>query len=314
MCKKIYIIFLLLIPYLLFADEIIEPKVDYVVGIAYLLPPQEENWLELKEGMIVKQGSQIRTGKESIVDLKFDEKTFIRISENTITTLEKAIAGEQVNKKLFFSKSQPMKKISLKMEKGNILSKVGKLSSQSEFTIKTPTAVCGVRGTLFNTSHTAQTTSVKVMNGIVAVSNISMPHIQTFVMPGQTTNVSIGKTPEPPRQMSQSEIRELKGLIEGSQTSIAPVKEQEAPAPAQPSQPAEQTEKPEIKSEITPEVKSEVKSEIAPSVAPTPKTEPIRPPDTLLNTTTKTIVETVVTTTTKPILEKSKLKINVNFR
>ncbi|MBP7653378.1 FecR domain-containing protein [Candidatus Dependentiae bacterium] len=280
------------------ADDLIKVEVDYVEGIAHMRSAGTNYWETIKPGMLIMQGADIRTGNGGVVDLKFDEKTYVRVGENTTTKVEQAEQSEYEVKKLFFSKKQPQKKISLNMEKGSLLSKVGKLSSQSSFNIKTPTSVCGVRGTLFSASHNYQT-SVKVLNGIVVVSNISIPGVQAVVMPGQSTSVAPGEVPEPPRQMTPSEVGEVRGLLEGSSATAAPMNESAAPGGSQNSGRTERTAS-----------VSEIKSEVA-----APVVEPIRPPDSILNSTTTAIIENVVNTVTKPnVIEKSKLQINVNLK
>lgn len=201
------------------ADSPINIEVDYARGLALVKPYGMQEWLPLNKGIFLHQGDIIKTGNSALVDLKFDDLTFSRISENSEIQIELAEVKSHNVKKLFFSTNKKSQKINIKINNGGVLSKVGKLGEHSSFTVKTPTAVCGVRGTLFNTSFNGST-SVKVMSGMVMVTNPNLPKMQAFVMPGQTTSIKVNMPPEPPRTMSPKETAEINGLLSGIQTSL----------------------------------------------------------------------------------------------
>jgi hypothetical protein len=283
----LFVMLLSFFSFAIFADNM-NVVVDYVAGQASYKNFDNDNWKVLAEGTVLKQGSIIKTEDNSIVDLKYDEKTFSRISSNSSVEVQQAETGSYTVKKLFFKKVKPLKKISLKLNKGNILSKVGKLNTKSSFSIQTPTAVCGVRGTLFGTSFGAKT-KVNVISGVVAVSSPSMPNVQTLVMPGQSTVVNPGQAPEQPKTMTTAEIGEVQGLMEGaSSTGNSDI--MNAPT-------GQQIETAAPTSTPTANVTDKVTSTVTSNVT---------------NTVVNSVIETV---TTNPIVKNvSKIRVNVNIK
>jgi len=84
-----------------------------------------------EEDMFLLAGDKIKTGRNSYVELAFDEE-----GENVIRIEEESSA--------IFMLGESEK---LEMLDGEIFSTINKLRAGSSFEIKTPTAVCGARGT-----------------------------------------------------------------------------------------------------------------------------------------------------------------------
>src|SRR5262249_37236528 len=77
------------------------------------------------------------------------------------------------------------------LEKGRVLSQVQKLKPTEKFSVQTPTAVCAVRGTEFETMTGDKGTYVAVTHGVVGVA-IPGANEEVKVLAGQMTSVHNG--------------------------------------------------------------------------------------------------------------------------
>ena len=87
-------------------------------------------------GMVLNAYDKITTNKGSSIEVTFDDglKDIVKIGSNSHVVLESDAIQKQT---------------SIFMDKGEILLKLEKLEKGSNFQVRTPTAVAGVRGTSF---------------------------------------------------------------------------------------------------------------------------------------------------------------------
>lgn len=112
---------------------------------------------QLGQELLVSDG--ISTGLDSLCEIRIGGLATVRLSENSIASLESLkIAGGK-------SSTQ------IGLAAGTLIQKVSKLSSSDAYVIRTPSAVCGVRGTTFAVSADAKTSTslVAVEEGKVSV-------------------------------------------------------------------------------------------------------------------------------------------------
>jgi len=116
------------------------------------------NWIPAKYKMSVFAGDQIKTEAESRCEVKLSDGSVIRIGEESLFDFEKANLAE--NKRQF----------SGTLKRGSIWATIKKLlwGKQESFAIKSPTAVCAVRGTIYRMDADS-TTRVAVYDGQVDV-------------------------------------------------------------------------------------------------------------------------------------------------
>src|SRR3989338_3230752 len=88
-------------------------------------------WKPMEDGMALDPGDIIRTLEESRVDVAYDKKldNVLRIVEQSLVTL----------------KSQQ----EVAMPKGKLLAKLDNIKAGTSFDVRTPSAICGVRGSSF---------------------------------------------------------------------------------------------------------------------------------------------------------------------
>src|SRR5438445_2876507 len=99
-----------------------------------------QNWQPLKENMIVRSGTTIKTGPESTVDLILQYNgTVLRLTPDSMLSfdkLSKASAGEEV-----------ITETSLKLLSGSMVGSQRKLASPSTFTINVEGGTITIKGT-----------------------------------------------------------------------------------------------------------------------------------------------------------------------
>lgn len=133
-------------------------KVDEYAVISFIVGEVTRNNVALSIGDIIKEKDEINTGNESFCDIKIGG-SIIRIKEKSKLTVSNLI------------RQGGAESTQLGMDMGKMLCKPKKLLKDDSFTIKTPTAVAGVRGTQFTVEiDTLKTTRIKVFDGKVQVA------------------------------------------------------------------------------------------------------------------------------------------------
>jgi hypothetical protein len=136
-------------------------KITFIKGKAYQGPTQNGPWeiLSIKES--VEPGRFIKTEKKSIAEITLPDNSAIRIAPETLLELTQT---------LYSAKKKP--KFSASLFLGKVWAKVSKSfgRNRGSFTVKTPTAIIGVRGTVYNLKTAAdKSTDILVYEGVVGV-------------------------------------------------------------------------------------------------------------------------------------------------
>ncbi len=119
--------------------------------------PGFRNWLGARLYSPVYDGDRLKTLSESRCEIKMNQKGTIRIGENADFTLKPAAPG---------------KKSSSVLRKGRLWASIKGLFNKRRFQIRTPTAVCSVRGTIYRIDADSST-KVLVYDGSVDVGPLS---------------------------------------------------------------------------------------------------------------------------------------------
>ena len=149
-------------------------------------------WLPLKKNMPLQQGDRIKTGPGAGADILLDDGSMIRLGPQTDVILKELAAD--------FQKKSITATVFLRL--GKLIANVKKISGKdSHFSVHTPTAIAGVRGTQFavNTKESGET-EVGVFDGLVSVARISAAGQElrdTAVMVKQGMEVLLEKAGKP---------------------------------------------------------------------------------------------------------------------
>lgn len=118
-------------------------------GDVKAMSPGAKEWKSVAFGTMLSSGDTLKTGQDSYVDLSFrgaGQDAVVRMNSDTTMKIESYVATSDINNK----------KIALDLAMGDILVKANKLKNESQFQVKTPTSVVGVRGTGFKVQVTAE--------------------------------------------------------------------------------------------------------------------------------------------------------------
>lgn len=212
----------------------------------------------------LKPGDEVRTHARSRAEIRLGDGVLVRLKENTVFKLER------------LKSRKGTLNVALRLLKGKILLKVGKLGSGSRVRVRTPTAVAGVRGTMFVVDAQAAKTEIKVLEGTVRAAAVSgtAPDAEDSagkdVSAGQEVAAVEGQPLSEPEPMSAEETAQETGWAQEAEIA-AP----EAVVGEEPGSPeTEPVSEPVTDDEQSPEV-------VEPESAPTenPEVQQDQPPE-----------------------------------
>lgn len=158
---------------------------------------------KLTVGSEVAEGEYIQTGPGAKLELALRDGSKLRVAENS--TL-------RVNSLLFQSGSR-RRQFDMKVETGRVWASVNKaIGGESTFDIRTPSAVAGVRGTVFRVDLDEEATVIKVYAGAVAVRNIPVYANQEAVDAARNGAAPAGRPRrqvQGPRQVNAQQWEEI---------------------------------------------------------------------------------------------------------
>lgn len=116
-----------------------------------------QDWLRVETQLIVHPGDSVKTGWRSRVQIEFDDGSRVELGSSSSYVLEKDGAGRTDT--------------GMKLNFGWMKAWVQKLAKR-KFDVRTPTAVCSVRGTEFAVNVEGNKTSVDLFRGLIAVGDV----------------------------------------------------------------------------------------------------------------------------------------------
>jgi hypothetical protein len=117
------------------------------------------DWTDAAIDQKLKAKDAIKTGDDGKALLEFSDKSSVALKKNTEVTIEE------------LSWTDAARKADLNVPSGELRAIINKVGGPSQFRVKTPTAICGARGTVFYVMVTAGETRVFVTDGAVDFSN-----------------------------------------------------------------------------------------------------------------------------------------------
>jgi hypothetical protein len=178
----------------------------YISGYVSHKKADDKQWSVLSADSEISDGDSIKTAKSSGVDIKFGKDMKNIVSASGDTSVEFTKIARSGNK-------------TIKLHQGTLLSDLKDLDSDSRFEVRTPTAVCGVLGTNFETQVVDDNTVVKVYEGNVHVKGVGMQSLwgkEVVVEQGKQTTVGKSTSPEQPVPISEEDMarwRKWKGEL-----------------------------------------------------------------------------------------------------
>jgi len=197
-------IILLLVGLFIVSIKIDEPavgKISFPLGNVLLLPKGATRYQKAYLNMPVRNGDKIETKKTARCEITFNDKSVVRIDEQTIYTIEKADIGVE------------KKEVSSFLFLGKLWANVKKLiAGKDSWRLKSPSAVVAVRGTVYRMNAGADSSSqVLVYEGNVAVSPAGQTSSQqgSVTPPGKPVQVQGPQQVQGPTQVTMGQWLEI---------------------------------------------------------------------------------------------------------
>lgn len=197
MRSKTFIFFILSVAVLpFFICGFVHAEEDYALilrlrGRVIILPADEAEWIKARTGMKLFRDDRIKTGGwDSYAELSFSRETeqIVKVCDKTSIVLKDLHPIVNVN-----------------LDKGRVYSLIESLGEKSSFEIRTPTAVCGARGTGWGVDFNSHTTAAchqnfifvtgidkngQVMSGELIVNQNFKTIVKKFQKPQETLEVT----------------------------------------------------------------------------------------------------------------------------
>lgn len=174
-----------------------------------------------KIGSQVQVGETVITGNDSRAKIVMPDRNVISISPSTTMKIEKYTTGADKNVELTLSEGKVRSDVKNNYD-----------GEKTQYLIKTPTAVAGVRGTQFITSFDSKTnvTEVITFKGTVALSSVTGSAPATvLVNKGQSSTVKKDSAPEPPKAVPTDRLKSMDKESGGKDTAAQPKESGSAP-------------------------------------------------------------------------------------
>jgi outer membrane protein OmpA-like peptidoglycan-associated protein len=176
------------------------PVVTYIVGDAELYTGGTEGdaeWESLEVGRRLTKGDVLRTMADSSLDIRFSDRTAIRLAENTLIALNETT----------------VRQLTLGIRKGTVFAKFEKIFKQQEFGVVTPSAVAGIRGTELVFTVDEESSTITALSGITEIFNPELPNQRLLLAFQKRTTVVKGRGPSEPEEIGQDEVMRLQQVI-----------------------------------------------------------------------------------------------------
>ncbi|MCX5907790.1 MAG: FecR domain-containing protein [Deltaproteobacteria bacterium] len=137
--------------------------ITFLEGQVQVKKAEDKDWTSARPNMIVTEKDQIKVLDHSRAELILDNQAVMRLSENTLLTIEK-LEEERTTQKETTRMGLPL---------GTLWVRVTKLFNRtSRYDVSTPTAIAGVQGTTYQVQvNKDRVTSIQVFQGAVNVYN-----------------------------------------------------------------------------------------------------------------------------------------------
>ncbi|RKX73258.1 MAG: hypothetical protein DRP87_19210, partial [Spirochaetes bacterium] len=138
------------------APEYTEAIITFFSGDVFV--KEGDDWIHVQIGDLLRKDDVLKVDTGGYCEIQFGQTGVVRVQEDTQLAIDQILLNPgEAN-------------VRVEMTTGAVLAKVKKLAGGESFKVKTPTAVCGVRGTEFGVKSTrGEKTEIAVKEGEVAV-------------------------------------------------------------------------------------------------------------------------------------------------
>ncbi|MCX5715608.1 MAG: FecR domain-containing protein [Candidatus Omnitrophica bacterium] len=156
-------------------------------------------WHDARKGDFLRMGDEILTKSNGRIEFKLDNGNILKLKPNTrlviVKITQNKLTGEYEN---FFETNT-----------GKVWAKIEKISGNSTFRIKTPTATAGARGTIIYLVVFPDSTQAMFQEGLGFLSNDISGHIYENVNPGNIYELDAGGNISDPITPTDQQLQDL---------------------------------------------------------------------------------------------------------
>ncbi|MFA5168491.1 MAG: FecR domain-containing protein [Candidatus Omnitrophota bacterium] len=218
------------------ADNDLKAMVISIKGDVKVDPQGKGKWVAAENDMDLGQGAILKAGAASSADLVFDKAMLnvVNVGENTTLAVDLL--------------SHSLTQVSL--PNGKILAKLKGLKNGAKFQVRTPTAICGARGTGLGVEVFEGITNVQAFEDVIYVQGLGPngePLSVTVEVPaGWKSAIKTGENPTPPAGLTANELQVWNTWVSAVAKMLAETeKEAEQKSEQEFEQEAEQPTRPE---------------------------------------------------------------------
>ncbi len=159
---------------------------------------------------LLMEGDQLHTSDDQSAIIQLTDKDIIRLSQNTTFSIDAFnFKAKTLTSVLGFA--------------GKVRARIAKRKKRSQVRFKTATAVIGIKGTVFESSASADVTTVETVQGTVGVSD-PKGQGEVSVKAGEKTSVAANGLPTEPEPIPSDRWQQLqKGLIPVAAATAVPL-------------------------------------------------------------------------------------------
>lgn len=182
----------------------------HIKGEVKVKAPDSAEWAAATDRMVVNEGDEVKTAAGSSAIIKMDDGSMVKIGPLAKMKMES------------MGKDGRHNKTDIGVSIGKSWQRVNKLSADSSFKVKTPTAVAGVRGTFFSSEVEQSTDSTfDCFDGAIDVASADDPNNTVPVTAGYRTQVTQDGNLNQPSQIPQDQMQAGQQGFSSSEAAMA---------------------------------------------------------------------------------------------
>lgn len=172
--------------------------------------------ISAKNGMALEQNDKIKTRAKAYLRFKLNDGSSMTLGQKAELTLDRFTYNPEKKERVAF--------FNIALGKLRIFANRMLKYRDNRFQVKTPTAVAGVRGTVFMVWVESPTaTRIACLDSVVDVANVMEPDEYVVLTKNILTSVNKGKTPSKPVLMTEKVYKDFQKGFDGD---IKPVDEE----------------------------------------------------------------------------------------
>lgn len=176
-----------------------------------------DNWTDAKIGQSLQKNDVIKTEDESKALLEFPDKSSVTLKPGSELSVEELVWNDEKSK------------INLNLSMGQARVILNKIGAASDFKVRTPSAICGARGTIYYIMVTETETRVFVEDGAVDFGTPDGENVYIVVQNMESIATIAGELSEPRELFGEERDNILAGwdpgLVAEPYTDIGPRKD-----------------------------------------------------------------------------------------